>query len=184
MSDEKYFKLKQKSALYSPSSLVSLLSFNEILHLACEMLNNEKWDESLQEYATNVLEELRKKFPEKWNANWKYDALLGYAYHIILKYDERYAAYKRAFDKVSPTPPQLLVGIARCCSAPGKPPITEEEAISLVKQAIQSTRYIEAVGLLRGLYKSIGNIKEQQYWESVLEDIKDTGPHLPSLLDV
>jgi hypothetical protein len=23
----------------------------------------------------------------------EYDALLGYAYHIILKYDERYAAY-------------------------------------------------------------------------------------------
>lgn len=120
-------------------------------------------------------------YPKEWNANWKYDALLGYAYHIILKYDERYAAYKRAFDKIEPPPPELLVAMARCCIAPGKPPITEEEAISLVKQAIATAPYVEAVELLRGLYKSIGNIKEQRYWEKVLENIKEASPHLPPL---
>jgi len=184
MNDEKYLTLKQKSNSCSPSILIDSLGFNEALLIACDMLNNEEWDESLQAYATNILEELRKKYPEEWDANWKYDALLGYAYHIILKYDERYAAYKRAFSKIKPTPPQLLVAIARCCIAPGKPPITEEEAISLVKQAIVSVKYIEAIELLRGLYKSTGNVKEQHYWEEVLENIKDTGSHLPPLYQI
>jgi hypothetical protein len=176
-----YSELKQKSISYKPSDLVDELGFEDTLNMARHMLNNKKWDESLQEYATNLLEELRKKYFEKWNSNWKYDAFLGYAYDIILKYDERYASYKRAFDKTSLPPPELLVAIAGCCWAPGQPSITEEEAISFVKQAIETTPYVEGVELLRGLYKSIGNVKEQQYWEKVLEEIKDNGPHLPPL---
>ncbi len=181
MNSLPYLELKQKSKNYAPSDLAIELGFVEALNLAHQMLINEEWDESLQEYATNLLEEIRKKYPEKWNSNWKYDAFLGYAYHIILKYDERYLFYKSAFDKVYPPPPQLLVALAGCCWAPGKPPITEKEAISLVKQAIQIAPYIEAIELLRGLYKSIDNVEEQQHWEKVLENIKNIGPHLPSL---
>ncbi len=182
MSQIEYIKLKQKSSNCDPLELVNAIGFEGALYLACDMLNNEEWDESLQEYAARVLENLRKKYPEKWNSSWRYDALLGYAYHILLKYDERYVAYKRAFDNIQPLPPpQLLVAMARCCIAPGKPPITEEEAILLVKEAIKTTPYIEGVELLRGLYKSVGNIKEQKHWENILENIKKNGVHLPPL---
>lgn len=181
MSQKKYLELKKQADKFTVSALVNSLGFEKTLINACLMLNNDEWDESLQEYATALLEELRKKHPEKWNSSWRYDALLGYAYHIILKYDERYAAYKRAFEKIHPTPPQLLIAMARCAIAPGEPPITEREAISLVKQAMQDTLYIEGAELLRGLYKSLGNIEEQRYWENVLKNIKETGHHLPSL---
>lgn len=181
MSSLTYTKLKQKSNNYVPTDLVNELGFENTLNIAHKMLINEEWDESLQTYATNLLEELKKKYSEKWNSNWKYDAFLGYAYDIVLKYDERYFSYKSALGKVHPAPPQLLIALAGCCWAPGKPPISEKEAILLVKQAIQTIPYIEGVELLRGLYKSIGNDKELQYWEKVLENIKDTGLHLPSL---
>lgn len=181
ISSTKYLNLKEKSKNYSPSVLVDKLGFNNSLSTAYDMLCNEEWDESLQEYATEILEELRKKYPLEWNISWKYDAFLGYAYHITLKYDERYEAYNRAFNKIQPPPPQLLIAMARCCIAPGKPPLTEEEAILLIKEAIKDTLYVEGIELLRGLYKSMGNTKEQQRWERVLENIKDTGTHLPSL---
>ncbi len=181
MSKLNYTELKQKSIDYCPLDLINRLGFEKAVTIARYMLVNEEWDGSLQEYAINILEELRQKYPEEWDTNWKYDALLGYAYHIILKYDERYAAYKRAFNKIHPPPPQLLVAMARCSITPGSPPITEEEAISFVQQAIRNTPYIEAIELLRGLYKSTGNIKEQQHWEKILENIKETGPHLPPL---
>lgn len=184
MNDEKYVKLKHTSNNYNPSKLIDSLGFNTALSIACDMLNNEEWDESLQEYATTILEELRKRYSTTWNADWQYDALLGYAYHITLKYDERFAAYKRAFNKIKPPPPQLLVAMARCCIAPGKPPITEDEAITLVKQAIESVQYIEAIELLKGLYKSTGNVEEQKHCEKVLESIRDTGSHLPSLCQI
>lgn len=181
MNKTNYIILKEKSLNFNPLNLADILGFEDGLRLAYDMLFNEEWDESLQEYATSVLEELRRKYPDEWNSSWKYDAFLGYAYDIILKYDERYTAYKRAFDKTQPSPPQLLVALATCCIAPGKPPITEEEAIVLVKQAIKTNLYIEAVDFLRGLYKSIGNSEEELYWDKILERIKDNGDHLPSL---
>lgn len=177
----RYKELKHKSESYTPSDLAYELGFERSLNIARDMLINEEWDESLQEYAVHLLEEIRKKVPEKWNSSWRYDAFLGYAYDIVSEYDKRYDSYKRALDKVNPQPPQLLVALAGCCWAPGKTVISEEEAILLVKQAITSVKYIEAVELLKGLYKSMGNIREQLYWEKVLEDIKDKGQHLPSL---
>lgn len=157
------------------------IGFDNALDLARQIFNNEKWDETLQEYALHLLETIRNIFPEKWNSNWKYDAFLGYAYDILLEYEKRYTAFKRAFDKVSPTPPQLLVAMAGCCWAPGAAPITEEKAIELVKQAIAKIQYVEAVELLKGLYKSIGNTTECQYWDKILESLKENGTHLSSL---
>jgi len=80
-----YMELKQKSDNYAPLDLAIELGFEEALNLARHMLINEEWDESLQQYATNLLEEVKKKYPEKWNSNGKYDAFLGYAYDIVLK---------------------------------------------------------------------------------------------------
>lgn len=178
-----YNQLKQYAA-HLPSDVLNRVPFNDAIKIACEMLYNEEWEDCLQVYATLLLEEMRKKYPEKWNSSWRYDALLGFAYDIILDYDERYAAYKRAFKKVSPQPPELLVAMAGCCWAPGKPPVTHEEAIVLVKQAIKTVPYIEAIEKLRGLYKSIGNSKEQKKWETILEGVKKTGFHLPELIHI
>lgn len=181
MNSLNYLELKEKSLKYSFSDLLEKFGFIETLNLARLMLINDKWDETLQEYATHLLEQIRKTYPIEWNSNWKYDALLGYAYDITFKYDERYIAYKRALSKVSPPPPQLQIALAGCCWAPGRPPITEEEAILLVKEAIAKIPYIEGVELLRGLYKSTGNINEQQFWDKYLEENEKTGSHLTSL---
>lgn len=176
-------ELKEISTIFSAANLVNNRGFDESLNVARQILENEEWDQELQEYAVDLLEEIRKQFSEKWNSNWRYDAFLGYAYNIIFKYDERYAAYKRAFNRISPPPPQLLTALAECCWAPGSPPITEQEAILLVKEAMKEVPYIEAAQLIRGLYKSIGDTNQQVYWERILEKIKDNGIHLSSLSD-
>lgn len=162
-----YQELKKISLRYDPADLVISDGFIPSLYMAKEMLLHEEWDEELQEYAVKILEELRRGFPKQWDSSWKYDAFLGYAYHIILKYDERYKAYLRAFNKVTIPSPELLVAMANCFFCPGQPPITIEQAISFVKQAIENTQYFEAVESLRALYKFIGNSKEQKYWESI-----------------
>lgn len=183
MKNISYFQLIEYANSINPSDLVNMLEFNSSLNMALNMLNNEEWEESLQKYATEILEAMRNKYPEKWNSSWRFDALLGYAYDIILNYDERYIAYKRALDKTTSAPPQLLIAIARCCIAPGTPPVSEDEAILFAKEAIQVTPYIEAIGLLRGLYKAKGNIEKQKYYETILNKISENGSHLPTLDD-
>lgn len=176
-----YKELTQISETLTPSELVRIFDFDEVIDIVCDILNDGEWDEDLQLYGTRALRKLREEHSNKWNSNWKYDALLGYASNIILDYDERYLAFKRAFEKISPPPPQLLVAMARCCLAPGAPVITKEESIELIKQALKTTLYVEGVELLKGLYKSMGNTKEQKYWENILEEIRENGAHLPSL---
>lgn len=176
-----YEILKMKSESCAPAEWATNLGFEGALVMARKMLFNIVGDDSLREYAAELFEAIRIRYSDQWNSSWKYDAFLGYAYNITLDHDKRYFFYKSAFDKVHPCPPELLVALADCFWSPGKPPVTEEEAISLVKQAIQSTLYIEAVETLRTLYDSIGDVKEQHYWEQVLEAIKDNGTHLPSM---
>lgn len=108
MKNISYSQLKEQVSLFKPHDLIDMLDFNKSLELALNMLNNEEWEESLQTYGVNLLEEMREKYHEKWNSSWKYDALLGYAYDITLKYDERYMAYKRALDKISPPPSSIV----------------------------------------------------------------------------
>lgn len=176
-----YEMLKQQSNNYKPSDLAAKLGFNKALDLARQMINNEEWDETLHQFAAHLLEELKVKYSKEWNSSWKYNAFLGYVYDITLEYDKRYASYRNAFNQVCPTPPELLIALARCYWAPGDSPITEEESIALVKQAMQNKIYVEGAELLKGLYKSIGNHKEQAYWANVLNDIQEKGPHLLSL---
>jgi hypothetical protein len=96
------------------------------------------------------LEELRKKYPNEWNCSWKNDAFLGYAYDVILNYGRRFIFYKKAFEKASLPPPQLLIALAGCCWAPGIPPITEEEAISLVKKSLSDKASSSVIGGIPG----------------------------------
>lgn len=171
----------KKTSTKSPSEIIKKLGFDETIRLACAMLMDDEWDENLQEFATSLLRELKKKYAEKWNSSWRFDALLGFACNIIMDYDGRYEAYKRAIDKVYPPPPELLIALARCYNGPGVPPITELEAITLIKEAMKEKLYPEGAMLLKGLYRSVGNKKEEQYWENISEKIKETDSELPRL---
>lgn len=176
-----YDELKKKTQDYTVVDFVSHFGFDTSIHIARAMLNNDQWDDSLQNYATNLLETLRSKYPQKWDSTWRYDAILGYAYDIIFKYEDKFTAYMRAFDKIDPQPPELLVAIASCCWAPGFPPISEETAIEFLNKAIQTTPYIEAVELLIGINKSLGRHEEEHHWQIILKNLGSNGPRLPSL---
>lgn len=158
------------------------LTFDQSISLARKMLNDENWDDELHKYAVLLLEKMHTKYPAMWDSTWKNDALLGYAYNIILEYDKRYELYKRAFEKANPPPPELLIALARCSIAPGKPPVSEQEAIELVKQAIKTDPYVEGIELLVSLYKSIGNTEEKNHWEEKLK-YSNTKVQVPSLID-
>ena len=175
------FDRMEKMRSENPSKIIEELGFEETIRLACAMLINERWKEELQEFAVSLLQDLRKKYANKWNSSWRFDALLGFANDIIMDYDERYEAFKRAIEKANPAPPELLIAYAKCNSSPGIPPVTEEEAIALIKKAMKDKLYVEGVMFLRGIYWSMKNKKEELFWSNVLDKIKDNGAKLPRL---
>jgi hypothetical protein len=167
--------------LYTPSKLAQLLSFKDALCAAYRMLCNEDWDEDLQEYAISFLYEIRRVYSNEWDSCWQYDALIGYACTIRYRHEERYEAYKRAFDRAVEPPPGLLIEFARCSICPGSPPIPYDQAIGLVMRALQSGPYADAIGLLCNLYSFKWDTQMEEYWRKVLEK-SDHSLRSPSII--
>jgi len=96
--------------------------------------------------------------------------LLGSACNITGKYDERYDAYKRAFDKLKNPPPELLIELARCCICPGHPPISYDDAIDLVNRALVDVAYSDGIGLLSHLDSLKDDKENEAYWNEILKN--------------
>jgi len=155
---------------FSPSEIVKSLSFLNGLRFAYWLLYNDKWEEKLQEFAIKLLYEIREVYPEEWNSSWEYDALLGGACNITCKYDERYEAYKRAFNKAANPPPGLLIEFARCCICPGSPSISYDQAIELILKALKQAPYADGIGLLSHIYSLKNDNMNEEYWSNILKE--------------
>lgn len=169
------------SESYSPVQVAGALSFKDSVILSYKLLYNDMWDEQLQEYAVTLLYAIRDRHHEEWGSSWQYDAFLGKACDVTLRYDERYEAYKRAYERANPPPPGLLIELAGCCYSPGSPPLSYDDAITLLEKAINDYPYIDGIRLLKGIYASKKDKKNEAYWAKILEDMKNTETRSPPI---
>ncbi len=159
-------------------------SFENAIRLAYQLIFNKDWNDEVQSYGVELLLKIREKFPERWYSTWRYEAFLGLAFDIVLNYDKRFESFKKALEiaqKEGIRPPELLIGLAGCCSCPGSPPISYHEAIVYLKESISNYLYVDAVSLLRTIYFYMHDDQNEQYWLNILESIKDTNKLAPSL---
>jgi hypothetical protein len=167
---------------FSPENVAKTLTFKDALRVAYRLLYNDQWNEDLQYYAIDLLNVIRNVYPNEWNSNWQYDALLGLACRITNRYDEKYEAYKRAFDKANPKPARLLIELARCCDCPGTPPISYEKAIALLNEVLKKHMYGDAVGLISSVYSLKNDEENKVYWSEILAKIiAENGEDSPSI---
>ncbi len=161
---------------YNPKTLAQLLPFKEARSLAHKMLFNEKRDDTISVFATELLQEIRQIHSEEWLIDWKNDVFLGDACYMSMMYDEQYEAYKRAFEKTSCPPPSLLISLGGCYLSP-ESPITLNEAEILAKKALDSEMSIEGVVLLRGIYAEKEDQVNFDYWDKVFKEVEIKNIH-------
>lgn len=166
---------------YDVNTLAKLVPFKEAIILSCRMLYNKGWDWEIQNYATDFLQSIRKNNPEKWNSCWKLDVLLGLACEITWRYEEKYLAYKNASLKISPIPPSLLVLLAECYFSPGIPPVSRQEAKSMLLDAITMEKTIEGVELIKWICQRDKQCKEVKYWDEILKEVTEKNLHTQNL---
>lgn len=160
---------------YQPKTLAESLSFKEGRDLVYKMLFNEERDDSLRDYATELLQEIRQTHFAEWSTDWKNDVFLGDACYMTMKY-ERYEAYKRAYEKATPPPSSLLISLAGCYLLP-RPPITLDEAENFAKEALEKELSIEGVVLLWGIYAEKKDQAKFDYWDKVLKEVEEKNIH-------
>lgn len=154
-----------------PKSLAKELPFEKGRFLAYKMLFNDLQNDNLRDYATQLLEEIRLAYPKLWGKDWRNDIFLGDACYMTMKYNERYKAYKRAYEKAIAPTPSLLISLASCYLSP-EPPITLEEAENLAKRALEKELSVEGVVLLKGIYAEKKDQHNFDYWNEILEEVE------------
>jgi len=158
--------------------LANSLSFKEGIVLAYRMLYNLNDDKETQNEAISLLYAIRKLYPNEWNSSWKFDSLLGNACDYIGRDEERYEAYKQAAKKVNPIPPSLLVLLAKCYSPFKTSQLSQEEAENYLKQALKIEKTIEGASLMRGICEEKKDLKEEAYWNNILDEAKEKKHHI------
>lgn len=164
-------KWKKISLEFTPEEIATLLSFHDGMKLCFQLLENEQLDDSLSKYGVRLTEEIRKKFPKEWADDWRNDIFLGDGYYLTMQPEKCYEAYKRGIKKEKPLPYPLMVSLAGCYLSP-QCPITVEEAEKLLLKALKIEKTIEAVTLLRGIYKTQGNQSQFLYWDKILDQVE------------
>lgn len=166
---------------YHIAEITNALDMKEAVIIACRMLYNKGWDTNIQNYAVELFYAIRKKYSDQWNACWKLDVLLGLACEITWRYEEKYLAYKNASLKISPIPPSLLVLLAECYFSPGIPPVSRQEAKSMLLDAITMEKTIEGVELIKWICQRDKQCKEVKYWDEILKEVTEKNLHTQNL---
>ncbi len=179
IKEHQWYKIYQD---YKPKEIAKELSFKQAMSLAYQMLLNEQRDDNLRDYSIKLFEAIRVSYSNEWNADWKNDLLLGDAYYFTMNFNERFRAYKRASEKINPLPPALLVSLAGCYLSSEISSESIEEAEEMLKKALEQERSIEAVILMRSIYREKGDEKKFLYWNKVFEEVEKEGAYMKNKL--
>lgn len=163
---------------FSLADICLSLNFKDSMALAYDLFFKNHYDDEIQDFGVRLFFSIRENYPE-WNIDWKNDAFLGKLCSITWRYDEMYECYKRAYDKLTDPPDSLLLLLASCNSAPGTPPISDEEAEKYLKRAIDKKLTYEAALKMRGVTK---DPMQKNYWDLVMTDLENNNIHTETII--
>ncbi len=157
---------------FSYHELCSLLNFNEAMHLVKHLAYDDFGNSDHQQFALNFILEVTNHFKLEWEKDWKHEVFLGDLYSFMCLYDEQYLCYKKAYDQLEDPPATLLFFLSTCNSAPGTPPITDEEAESYLRRALSKKLTYEIALSMRSLCKDKGDTIQADNWDQQYNKLK------------
>jgi hypothetical protein len=162
---------------YSQKDICYLLNFNESMWLTKHLFFDDFCDDANQQFALKLALEIKNHFKDNWDSDWKNDVFLGGLYSILWDYNEQYDCYKRAYDKLQDPPAALLLLLSGCKSAPGVPPITEEESEYYLKKSAEKKITFETALKMRNLYMQKNDKIQADYWDEIYKDLEKKNIH-------
>lgn len=191
MGNDKMSKIKEMFAQKNWDNIISTytiqeiclsLNFKDSMHLVKHLFYDDIQDDEKQQFAFKLALAMKYHFINDWETDWKNDIFLGGMYAMLCFYDERYLCYKKAYDKLKDPPAELLLLLSDCNNAPGKPPITDEEAFSYLKKALEKKMTCEAAFIMRNINKLKGNKSETEYWDQIYKKLEREDIHSEQII--
>lgn len=166
------------------SFVVEALDFDGAMRAAYQMLHNEEGYLSLREYATDVLEALRKVESSRWNSDWRYEAFLAFVADRARRIDQRNDAWDRAFNLAAPDlAVEFAFLIARMTYDLETSPVNLDEAIRMLEGTMEKKGAAAgAAERLSILYGKKGDKAAEKKWLDRSEQLETEGATLGPLL--
>lgn len=162
---------------YSVKEICLSLNFAQAMNLLKHLFYDDFHDDEKQQYALQLAYEIKDFFNKDWENDWKNDVLLGDLCETLWLYNERYFFYKKAYDKLKDPPEELLLLLSNCNSAPGKPPITDEESEFYLKKALKKRLTSEVAFTLKGFYRLKNDKDQEAYWDQMYKKLEKENIH-------
>jgi hypothetical protein len=162
---------------YSRDDICSSFNFKESMWVAKHLFFDDLCDDEYQQFALKLTLKIKDHFPDEWSNDCQNDIFLGELYSVLWCYDEEYECYKRAYDKLKDPPAALLLRLSRCNSAPGTPPITNEEAEYYLKKSAEKKVTYETALKMRTLYRQKEDLIRADYWDKLYEELQQKNIH-------
>ncbi len=140
---------------YVPEKIVVMLSYEQGMNVAHDIFLRDHRHDEVINYAIDMFNAIRDRYPEKWNQDWNNDLYVNILCEIVLRYSEIYESYKRIYKRLLPDPPaHVLFSLAMYYFLPPEvETILQNEAIKLFKRAIEKELTHEAAFSLRDIYE-------------------------------
>lgn len=167
---------------YSVKDVCTSFNFNEAMQLAEHLFYDDIQDDANQQFALKLVLEIKNNFKSQWKNDWKNEIFLGDLCDMLWLYDERYLCYKRAYDSLSNPPAELLLLLSGCNSAPGTPPITDDESEFYLREAMKKKVTCEGALMMRYLCERIGNKSQEKYWDQTYKKLKKENAHVDQII--
>ena len=148
------------------------------------MLFDDYFNSEQSEFGVKLLFTLKKLKKDRWDSDWRNEALLGVACENTYRYEERNDALRKAYELAKKTGesghPGLLIILADCHNSAEKGPISYDESIALIKKAMKDKVYKDGAWALSGIYSSKGDEEGFERWKSIAQGTSDQSlsPHI------
>jgi hypothetical protein len=174
ISDENWTFLVHE---FNVDDICHLISYKDSMALAYDLFFKNLYSDEFQDFSVRLFFAIRKAYDAEWNTDWKNDAFLGKLCSITWRYDEMYEFYKKAYDKLTDPPDSLLLLLASCNSAPGVPPINDQESEEYLQKAITKKITYEAALMMKGLARDKEDKEQEGYWDHICLELEKNNVH-------
>lgn len=169
-------------ASYPVTRVCALLNFSEAMHLVEHLFFGDIQDDAKQQYAFILAGEIKRYFRKDWERDWKNDIFLARLCETLWLYEERYLIYKSVYDNLENPPSELLLLLANCNSAPGSPPVSNEEAESYLLKASKKEMTFEVALAMKTHHKLKHERSAAVYWDQISKKLEAENVHSDPLI--
>ncbi len=169
---------------FRPQQIVDVYPYEKSMHVVGwlmiaavdELLGEAFFAEEARNFAVNLMIEIRKRYLDQWQKDWKNEAFLGISCALVYLEEEAFQYLKAAYEALQ-DPPQSLILAYISAAEKIEGILNKENLLELTEAAVKKGATYQAALQMAFLSNQLGNREESKYWKERAEDAETKEYH-------